>query len=312
MRRPRYRELPEIAPGHRHAWAVDVDGDPRDGARHPSAEAIVAAARLVRKGSVFNVDLPFGRFPPAFLGREQLEHHEEITSYGRDDRVDAFYLQSGTQWDGLRHIRFRRSGYFGGLTDEDLDRSDALGIDRAAHHGIVGRAVLLDIERCWADAGRRWSPSARTIIGIDDLTAALAHHRVTLSPGDVLLLRTGWLAWSLTSAPEGHLASHRVDEIECVGLDASEAMAEWLWDAGIVGIACDTPSLEAMPIRARTDGFLHHRLIALLGMLIGELWDLDALAADCREDGIYEGLLVSHPLMIPRAAGSPANAYVLK
>lgn len=312
MRRPAYRDLPEIAPGYRHAWGVVVDGDPRQGARRATPERIAGAARLVRRGVVFNLDLPLGRFPARFLGRRSLQHHEEITPYGRDDKVDDLYLQSGTQWDGLRHVRFRRHGYFGGLSDADLDEGNDLGIDHAAGQGIVARAVLVDIATHWTAQGRQWSPSSRTLIGIDDISAALAHQRISVMDGDVLLVRTGWLGWSLTTAGEAYLSGSDVESAECIGLDPQEAMAEWIWDAGIVAIASDTPALEATPIRAREEGFLHHRLIPLLGILIGELWDLDRLAEDSRRDGVYEGLLVSHPLLIPRAAGSPANAYVLK
>lgn len=312
MRRPAYRDLPEIAPGYRHAWHVTVDGDPRVGARGPTPEQIVAATRLVRRGAVFNVDLPFGRFPAGFLGRAPLKHHEEITHYGRDDRIDDFSLQSSTQWDGLRHIRFRGHGYFGGLTDAELDRGDDLGIDHVADHGIVGRAVLVDVAEHWTAQGRDWSPSARTVIGVGDLTAALEREGTSVGDGDVLLLRTGWLDWSLNRAPGEYLGAASVESAECVGLDAGEEMAEWIWDSGLIAVASDTAALEAMPIRARAEGFLHHRLIPLLGIMIGELWELDLLAADCRRDGIYEGLLVSSPLNVPRAAGSPANAYVLK
>ena len=308
--RPAYSDLPEISPGHRSAWGVAADGDARRGARVASAAAIAAAARLIRKGVVFNMDLPFGRFPPGFLGRAPMRYEEELTPYGRDDHVDGFYLQSGSQWDGLRHVR-HRGRYFGGLTDDDLAASDALGIGGAASLGIVGRAVLIDVERHWGATGRTWSPASRTLVSVDDLVAALARQRTELRDGDVLLIRTGWLRW-VRGEGSGYATTHTVDDAECVGLDPGERTAEWIWDSGAIAVACDTPALEAMPIRAREDGFLHHRLIPLLGILIGELWDLDALAADCARDGVYEGFLVSSPLSIARGSGSPANAYVLK
>jgi hypothetical protein len=47
-------------------------------------------------------------------------------------------------------------------------------------------------------------------------------------------------------------------------------------------------------------------------MPIGELWDLERLAADCAGDGVYEGLITSAPLNVAGGAGSPANAMVLK
>jgi len=32
---------------------------------------------------------------------------------GRDDYVDNFAMQGSSQWDSLRHIRFREFGYYG-------------------------------------------------------------------------------------------------------------------------------------------------------------------------------------------------------
>ena len=71
-----------------------------------------------------------------------------------------------------------------------------------------------------------------------------------------------------------------------------------------------------LPDRFRAEEFgredLRRRLIPLQGMAIGELWDLEALAADCSADGVYEFMLVSAPLNVPGAVGSPANAYAIK
>jgi len=59
-------------------------------------------------------------------------------------------------------------------------------------------------------------------------------------------------------------------------------------------------------------GFQHRRLIALQGLPIGEVWDLDELARDCATDGVYEFMLVSAPLNLPGGVGSPPNAYAIK
>ena len=59
-------------------------------------------------------------------------------------------------------------------------------------------------------------------------------------------------------------------------------------------------------------GFQHRRLIALQGMPIGEMWDVDELAQACVGDGTYECMLVSIPLNLPDGVGSPANAYEVK
>jgi kynurenine formamidase len=50
----------------------------------------------------------------------------------------------------------------------------------------------------------------------------------------------------------------------------------------------------------------------MLGIAIGELFDLDALAGDCADDGVYEGLFVAAPLNKVGGSGSPANAIAFK
>ena len=52
---------------------------------------------------------------------------------------------------------------------------------------------------------------------------------------------------------------------------------------------------------------VHVACLVDLGLPLGELWDLDALAADCAEDGAYEFLLVAPPLYLPGCMGSPLN-----
>jgi hypothetical protein len=75
-------------------------------------------------------------------------------------------------------------------------------------------------------------------------------------------------------------------------------------------MATDTPTFDALEFR-REDGWAHQRLLALLGLAIGELWDLDQLAVTCRELGRYSFFLTSSPLNLPEGAGSPANAYAI-
>ena len=57
-------------------------------------------------------------------------------------------------------------------------------------------------------------------------------------------------------------------------------------------IATDTAACSVVPPEPG-DEFLTWHVAALrdLGLLVGELFDLDELAADCAADGIYDGLL---------------------
>lgn len=80
----------------------------------------------------------------------------------------------------------------------------------------------------------------------------------------------------------------------------------------VAAVAADNMAVEPMPLRPSEGGFLHYRLLALLGMLFGELFDVERLASDCADDRVYDGLFVSDPLRVPGGACSPPNAYVIK
>jgi hypothetical protein len=120
--------------------------------------------------------------------------------------------------------------------------------------------------------------------------------KIDFQTGDILLLRTGWLAWykiqdqQTLEKMRGTLHPDP-DGLRCPGLDATQATAAWLWDHRIAAIAADNPAVEALPVEPGI-GFQHRRLIALQGMPLGELWDLDELAHECANDGIYEFMLV--------------------
>jgi kynurenine formamidase len=70
------------------------------------------------------------------------------------------------------------------------------------------------------------------------------------------------------------------------------------------------PSLASL--QGRHVGMAHPVLLSLLGMPLGELWQLDELAEDCRADSIWEFLLTAHPLALTGGVGSPANALAVK
>jgi hypothetical protein len=78
-------------------------------------------------------------------------------------------------------------------------------------------------------------------------------------------------------------------------------------------VAADVPAVEALPFdKSRLDGFLHYRLVVLLGMALGELFVLGPLAADCAANRVYEGLFTAAPLNKIGGSGSTANALALK
>lgn len=304
---PKYAELPTLADtGERHCWGLFGASDELGALNRLTNGSTLAAVQEVTSGKVIPLSLPLDHPQLAIASRTPHRLNVVTARTGRSESLDGLFTQYSSQWDGLRHIRFRQHGYFGGRDEETLDQTEELGIDRIAAHGIVTRGLFVDVPRYMQESGRAWDPSERIKIGIDVLEEALSRHGLTPREGDVLLVRTGWLAWHLRRATSG---THILEA--SAGLDPSRQMAAWLWDNGIVAVAADNIALEVMPFE-RSEGWLHSRLIALLGILIGELWQLDELAIDCAMDGRYSGLLVSAPLMLPRGAGSPANAYMIK
>lgn len=312
---PRYADLPGL-PGREdehHAWDVWGRDDDLGAMNLIGPEQRAYAASLVRTGHMIPLTLPLDEPDPGlFFTRDPYVHTVETTKNGHDDKIDNFFLQYSSQWDGLRHVRCGRHGYWGGRQEEDLERDGVLGMDRWANHGIGGRGVLIDVARHMAGRGSPLMPTdAFEITGelIEEIADA---QRVRFRSGDLLVLRTGWMEWyrALPAADRASMRGTVGHGFSCPGLESSTATAAWLWDHEFAAIAADNLAVEVLPVD-RTKGFLHKRLIPLQGMALGELWYLQRLADFCAAEGRYEFLLVSGALMIPRGVGSPANAYAL-
>ena len=307
--RPKYRDLPDGS-----AWDVL---DPRLGSLELlTPERVAAAARLVRTGTRFGLDLPLDLPSPPFFGREAYRH--EVFSLGTDyvfdDKLDNFFPQSSTQWDGFGHFGHATKGFFGGRTGADIE-AKTLGVDAWAKAGIAGRGVLLDVAR---HAGIAADTSFA--IGPDLLKATATAQGVELRPGDILCVRVGWLAWyrSLDAAGREAVAAgsrdYRFEQFRTPGLAPGPAIAEYLWDHGVAAIAVDNPGVEPFgsDVISTLDDTVHTRVLALLGIPLGEFFDFDALADHCAGDGVHEFLFTSKPLGITGGIGSPPNALAVK
>jgi kynurenine formamidase len=315
---PKFFQLPLVGQtGERHTWDVFGRADQLGTVNLLTPERVKRAAALVHTGKVINLNLPLN-FPITLYGgfRTGYRHHIEVNRGGRDDYVDNFAMQGSSQWDSLRHIRFREFGYYGGRQDQDLDGKGELGIENWARRGIIGRGVLLDAAGVMERRGTPLDATKKFSMDGAFLEEVAQAENVRIEPGDVVLLRTGWLAWYKGLDDAGREALKGTlhpgeGGMGCPGLDPSQATAAWVWDQQIAAMAADNVALEALPVEVAV-GFQHRRLIALQGMPIGEVWDLDELAQDCARDGVYECMLVSAPLNLPGGVGSPPNAYAIK
>ncbi|TDD79766.1 cyclase family protein [Actinomadura darangshiensis] len=328
---PTYRDLLEredAPPGS--SWGVFGDGDQLGTLNFIGPDEVRDAVRLVRRGSVFNLDYPLNAFVPAPAGTRPATVHNIFSNNPnhRDDWLDSFYLQSTSQIDGLRHIRHPKHGFYGGVPDEEIaEETPALGIQTVAERGIVARGVLLDLDRYFAGRGTPLDMAGNYMITPADLDAAAAAQGVGFRPGDVLLLRVGWAPYWLGDVSAEDRGAFK-SKIRHPGLIQSREMIEWLWDHRFAMVASDDLGVEAHPVNPGSglvdpdepapergvvhNGMMHRPLLALLGLFLGELWNLEALAADCRADRVYEFMLTAKPLNLIGGVGSPPNAMAIK
>lgn len=283
---------------------------------HLRPEHRIAAAALVRTGEVLSLAIPLGddgpqnagsgRFNPIHLMRYDGRDFTAPGSAERDPRrrylqnaddVLILPLQAATQWDGLAHVFFEQQMY-NGFSAADVSSSGARrnAVTNATDR-MVGRGVLLDLPAALGlSALEPGHP-----IGADDLEAARLFQGVQIGTGDFVLVRTGHLAQARGGGEWGDYAGGSAPGM---GLDS----VSWLAEREIAGLATDTWSVEAIP--AETPDVMcpvHILLIVMLGLWVGEIFDLETLAQRCAAQGQYDFLFLAPPLPVTGGVGSPIN-----
>lgn len=289
-------------------------GTSRVPARDLDSSDRLAALRLIREGRVY--DLDSGRFSgmPLFPAHPPFQVLSYRTPRGLENQGDQEWLgensvnfrwhsemlmgtvHSGTHIDALSHITCGPDhSFFGGFSsNQDLGDFGPLQQDATEIPSLITRGVLIDI------AGARGVEAldAHETIGPEELRATLERHGLKLRPGDVPLIRTGYLSgW-----PDAEfIAAH-----EQAGIDRDAAL--WLAEQGVVAVGADTEALEVLP--SPVEGNPHPVHIALLverGIFILEMVNCEQLA----RDGRYEFCFVCLPLSIRGATGSMVRPVAL-
>ncbi len=280
-------------------------------------EMVRNAARLVKDGKIISLALPldsegpqngkFNRFNPIHLmltsGADAAAGTQDfIPTIRYSDDMIIMPLQCATQWDSLAHIFYDGKMYNGYdmklVTGAGAKKNSVMNFKDKA----VGRGVLLDIP---AYKGRKWLEPGEPIF-IEDLDGCAAKEGVKIGTGDFLLIRTGQIAQVRAQKSWG----------EYPGGDApglSVTVGPWVHQKQIAAFATDTWGTEVRP-NETPEVFqpLHMILLVYGGLLIGEIFDLEVLAADCARDGRYEFMFVAPPLTITGAVGSPINPQAIK
>ncbi len=318
MELPRYDDLP-VTPGAPpgSSWGLWGAADVFGCLNLLTAERVVAGAHSVRSGKVFPLSWNFDLPNPPLFGRSWPTHRVTTIGEWHDDEITEWNTQGSSQWDGFRHVRSDPYGYYSGIADEEH------GIHHWARRGIVGRGVLVDVGRWRERIGRPLSMFEADPITAEELSEAISSMPVSVQPGDILLVRTGWT--ESYEASDDAVRRHLAQDLNAPGLQPGEDLLRLLWDLHIAAIVSDNPSVEldsshrSEPVvgpdghRVReSDSFAHYALLPLLGLPLGEMFDLSDLAADCAQDGVYEGLFTAAPLNLSFGVASPANALFVK
>jgi len=274
-------------------------------------EAVRRGAACVKRGDVFSLGLPLGADGPQLgtHGRMNPIHlmsalEGRVSAEGdfrySDDMI-VMPLQCATQWDSLAHVHYDGQLYNGfpatAITAAGAARN---AIDRVGA-GIVSRGVLLDVARLWGVD--RVAPGVA--IKPTDLDAAERAAGVRVGTGDVLLVRTGHLGtFKVDRDREGYLRRAPGLGVACV---------EWLHARQVAAVATDTVAVEVIPWEDPAVPLPVHLLcIRDMGLTLGEMFDLDELAADCARDGVWEFLFSAPPLKVTGGVGSPLNPLAVK
>jgi kynurenine formamidase len=289
-------------------WGAD---DERGTVNFITPEAIRRGAACVKRGAVFPLGLGFGAEGPQIGqgGRVNPVHLMTATegrlTAGEDgprytDDVIVMPLQCATQWDSLAHV-FYGGQLYNGFPANAVSAAGASrnGIDKLG--GLVSRGVLLDVAR--ARRVPRLAPG--TVIAPDDLEAAerLAHVRV--ESGDVLLVRTGHLTvFTVDGDRTGYMRQAPGLGLACI---------DWLHGREVAAVATDTNAVEVIPFENPALPMPFHAVcIRDMGLTLGEMFDLEALAEDCARDGVAEFLFSAPPLKVTGGVGSPLNPVAVK
>lgn len=279
-----------------------------------TARKRVEAAALVRTGSTFDLGMAFDKDGPHEAGGFRVNPQHLMTVLPSDTRAlglpDGLIsaddmiimpLQAATQWDGLAHVGYD-GVFYNGVPETAV--GNAAGAVRnsfaTAATRLISRGVLLDI----ADLHGLDRLGDSYEITVADLEAAERRQDVLVGSGDVLCLRTGHHQWFLEGDRTRYMAAE-----PGLGIETSR----WLRDRDVAALAVDNWACEVWPATV-PDAMIPFHQIAIrdLGLTLGEMFDFEHLAADCRADGVWEFLFSGIGLKVTGAVGSPVTPIAVK
>lgn len=310
----------DLAPGFRELgaklrnWGRWGEDDRIGTLNFITPERLVAAAGAIRQGKLFDLGIPVNSqgIQMGAAGRINPVHLMSITPLDLRGREDGLFvaddfifmpLQSVTQWDGLGHVGYDGLLYNNIPADSitTMHGSTVLSIDQIAEKGIAGRGVLLDIAALRGvdrmEAGAAIMP--------EELEAAEKRQGVRVGSGDILIIRTGWIRhFTIDKNPAAYWNGNPGLHYSC---------AQWVHDREVAVTASDNWTVELTPPDVADVQLPFHSIVIRdMGMTLGEIFDLEALARDCAEDGVWDFFFTAPPLKVTGGVGAAITPLAIK
>ena len=255
------------------------------------------AAALVQKG--ITVSLAHNPMPDEAVDNPDSAFNHTMAESLRSDTYEFRYHGYGVSHiDSLCHFIWNDRLY----NDIPPSESTPEGCGKLGIHnlkqGIVTRGILLDFPRL------RGVPylEPQTPIYVEDIEAWEEMAGVTVSPGDVIFVRTG--RW----ARRAEVGPWQVSG-DSAGLHAS--VLPWIRERGVAFVGSDAAT-DVMPSLVEGVGQpVHTMLIAGFGTNIFDNMDLEALAETAAQENRWEFMLTAGPIPVEGGTGSPLNPIAI-
>ncbi|TVY47917.1 hypothetical protein LOCC1_G001623 [Lachnellula occidentalis] len=291
---------------------------------------VAAAAKEIKSGQIVPLNLPLGIPEVPAFSRQQFKHEiKELAPGACYDDIYTMNTQSGTQWDGLRHMaHLSTKTFYNGTKGEDImgpEKNGNCGIHHWAQHGIAGRGVLIDYWTYATEKGMLYDPYEYYCIPYSELYACGKAQGIDIRPasqggdimiGDILFIRSGFISTYYSKTPDARAAAAlrphapgKADGQRWAGIKQEDVMLDWLHDCYFAAVAGDAPSFEAWP--SHEEYMLHEYILAFWGMPLGELFDLEKLSETCREKGRWTFFVTSCPSNCEGGVSSHGNAMAI-
>jgi kynurenine formamidase len=289
---------------HAQTWQMPPDNqrcpskwgaeDQRGSGNWMKPETVMRAAKLIRTGEVFELGDVLSPDPKeTFVNNNRTYNITTKYSVPKPDTrteneeiITTELGQIGTQVDAFSHQMYGDSFYNCFKLGDIATRKGfkKLGVENIGM--LMSRGVMIDVAALkgvdMLEAGY--------VITEQDLQQALAKENMTLQPGDIVVINTGW----------GKLLGRDNRRYEKSSPGLGSAAGEWLVTQDPMMIAADNCCVEVRPSVPGTSLPVHSMMLIQHGIYLLENLRLEKLAAA----KAYEFAFIVQPLKLKGATGS--------